>query len=99
MQLCQMTTRNDVPTDFPAIGINQQAWLDRLAVRVVERVWLEPAIKDLRIAEQSYKEDDGYQFCFCHEGNICKLYIWKEMHTIHTIIQTPTHIMYKYNYV
>ena len=82
MKLCGMTSREDIPEDFPQSPDGQLEWFDRLVTRFLDRIWLQPDPEDLRVVAEAYKQpeaddddDDGpegdgdiYPFCFCHEG-------------------------------
>jgi hypothetical protein len=81
MKFAGMSDFNDIPEDFPTTLIKQKQWLERIARRIVHRIWLEPAKEDIRIAAEAYRscrsskstlmdDEDVYPYCFCHEGNI-----------------------------
>ena len=80
MKFAGMSDFNDIPEDFPTTLLEQKEWLERMARRIVHRIWLEPAKDDIRIAAEAYRscrtpkpdlvhEEDVYPYCFCHEGN------------------------------
>ena len=79
-----MQSIDDVPDQFPvdAKETDKLDWLRRMALLIVERVWVQPSDDDINdivigFKNESESTEGDSTFCFCNEGmvNLILLYI------------------------
>ena len=79
MKFADMQSVEDIPADLPNDKLQQDQWLERLAMKIVDRVWHEPEPDVLKAIQEGYRhdryqsdsdEENFFPFCFCNEGNL-----------------------------
>ena len=79
MDICGITTSEEVPASFPTLANSQQqmAWVRRLSQRIMRYCWLGPLAEDMETAAKAYDDPtvvsaDGIEeslgYCVCGEG-------------------------------
>ena len=68
MELANIETLDQIPTDYPEKPEERESWLHNIASRIVGRCWQIVPRENLRKVSEGYDDPDPYPYCICKDG-------------------------------